>query len=1183
MKHIKLWLTTMAVLLCSVTASAATYSDWTSTNKGQSSSTSSNTYNITANTGDVITFDWLVSSESGYDKLIVTLNGSEILNKSGEQSGTYQHTFTSSGSYTMVVKYTKDGSVNNGSDYAKVYNVTLSTENSGNSDSENIIASGSCGDNLTWELNKEGELTIEGTGAMTDYTFDSAPWYNYKESIKSVIIKEGVTSISSNTFDYYNLTSITIPSSVIELGNGFAAGAFDYCYYTADIYIESIEWWLNYGAEGIARNNDQITYLYIGGELLTDLEISSLVKSIPDRAFLNCRAIASVTLEDGITEIGLRAFYGCRNLTSIDIPESVLKIGAYAFGYCSNLTSITIPRGVATMGSYAFSGCSSLSSITSYAGIPPTGGNAYFNNVDKSIPLYVPATSISAYQTAEEWKDFTNIQPLVSYIASGTCGDNLTWKLTDDGELTIEGEGQMTGSPWWYDYATLIKRVIIEEEVTSIVSSAFYGCSNLCSIVFPESVISVGAWAFEGCSKLVDVSVGSIEWWINYGANSVLDYLAGNVNLFVGEELLTEIEIPSTIASIPSGAFRNCTNVVSVSIPESISTIGQGAFDNTGWYTNQPDGVLYISDWLYGYKGEIPEDFELVVKEGTRGIVDYAFEGCSNLIRVTIPESTQYIGDAAFMSSGLILATMSEGVNRIGGGAFWGCRSLTDVAIPESVTEVGNEAFAETAWCRKQPCGVLYLSGWAVGLKNCGDCENCEQMNYDAVYVLDGTKGLAGGFNSWSSVVIPESVVYLNKAFASMNGGGYIVCKSTVPPCNVDSKTFERVKNSSTLYVPTNSVTAYAADEYWGEFANIKAIDFPIWSLTAEGELIIDGVGPMDNYEPEHTPWHIFRSSIHSVTIKEGITSVGDNAFALCEELASVSLPNSLELIGEGAFAECDKLKSVEIPENVTSIGSGAFISAGLSSITCKSIAPPVVADWATFHSVSKSIPLYVPLHSVSAYNDADYWNEFTNVQAVPSTLTISQYGSGTYCSPYALDFSEVEGLKAYAATGYNTRTGVVTLTRVMTAKAGEGLFIKGEPGDYMVPVMEDTDDNTLNMLLGTLTNTDLNGTSTDGLYTNYKYTIKVGDAEPMFYQFDDGSTLAAERAYLQIPTKWLPQTESKAIRLRFVNGATTNIEEIESTENGEQSTAIYDLMGRHVENPSKGCVYIVNGCKVIY
>ena len=530
--------------------------------------------------------------------------------------------------------------------------------------------------------------------------------------------------------------------------------------------------------------------------------------------------------------------------------------------------------------------------------------------------------------------------------------------------------------------------------------------------------------------------VDGLSYTVTSTSDMTVSVKMGSVNLS------GDLVIPSTVisndkvysvTSIGGQAFYDCSSLTSVSIPESITAVGKDAFDNTDWYTNQPDGVLYIDDWLYGYKGEMPEDFELVVKDGTKGIVDYAFEDCSDLIRVTIPKSTKNIGDAAFISSGLILVTMSEGVNSIGGGAFWGCRSLTDVAIPESVTEVGNEAFAETAWCRKQPCGVLYLSSWAVGLKNCGNCENCEHMNYDAVYVLDGTKGFAEGFTNWSSVIIPESVVYLNKAFASMNGGGYIVCKSTVPPCNVDSKTFERVKNSSTLYVPSNSVTAYAADEYWGEFANIKAIDFPIWSLTDEGELIIDGVGPMENYECEYTPWYIHHSFIKGVTIKEGITTVGDNAFAYCEELASVSLPNSLISIGEGAFAECDKLKSVVIPKNVTTIGSGAFVSAGLSSITCDAATPPVIADWATFHSVGKSIPVYVPLNSVEDYKNADYWNEFTNIKSI--VVDFGSCGANltwTFCETGELIIEGIGAMSNYLSSTIPWKKYLSEITKVV-------------------------------------------------------------------------------------------------------------------------------------------------------
>ena len=115
-------LLTALLLLCSTIASAATYDDWTSTNKSHST-TSSKTYTIEANEGEGLSFDWIVSSEASYDKLIVTIDGTEVLNKSGNYSGTYSYTFTSSGSHTLVVKYTKDGSVSSGDDYGKIYNI----------------------------------------------------------------------------------------------------------------------------------------------------------------------------------------------------------------------------------------------------------------------------------------------------------------------------------------------------------------------------------------------------------------------------------------------------------------------------------------------------------------------------------------------------------------------------------------------------------------------------------------------------------------------------------------------------------------------------------------------------------------------------------------------------------------------------------------------------------------------------------------------------------------------------------------------------------------------------------------------------------------------------------------------------------------------------------------------------
>ncbi len=145
-------------------------------------------------------------------------------------------------------------------------------------------------------------------------------------------------------------------------------------------------------------------------------------------------------------------------------------------------------------------------------------------------------------------------------------------------------------------------------------------------------------------------------------------------------------------------------------------------------------------------------------------------------------------------------------------------------------------------------------------------------------------------------------------------------------------------------------------------------------------------------------------------------------------------------------------------------------------------------------------------------------------VEILPETITINinQYGSGTYSSKYALDFSEMENLKAYSIVGYDTETGGVTMLRVMTAKAGEGLLIKGEPGDYVVPILESTSFNTLNMLVSTSEAVSLERTSKDGLYVNYKYTLSGDNTEPQFYAFDDGFTLGAGKAYMQVPLNWV-------------------------------------------------------------
>ena len=321
-------------------------------------------------------------------------------------------------------------------------------------------------------------------------------------------------------------------------------------------------------------------------------------------------------------------------------------------------------------------------------------------------------------------------------------------------------------------------------------------------------------------------------------------------------------------------------------------------------------------------------------------------------------------------------------------------------------------------------------------------------------------------------------------------------------------------------------------------------------------------------------------TGLTSIEIPNSVTSFDNYALSGCTGLKSVKIPDNLTAIGGGAFRGCTGLTSIEIPNSVTNINYWAFDGCtGLESVYVECTTPPTMGSDNVFSDYT--IPLYVPVGSMNAYKAADCWKKFTNMYYLKPdtevTIEIGEYGCGTYCSPAALDFSEVDGLKAYSAIGFNSSTQVVTLARVMTTAAETGIFLKGEPGTYTVPVIDECSEYTLNLLVGTLDTKTINSTSGD--MSNFKFTIAEGDSSPMFYPFEDGTSFSAGKAYLQIPTSRVASTAQKSVNIRFDEGETTGIDEVKG-ENGE-SKAIYDLSGRKVETPTRG-IYIIGGKKVL-
>ena len=475
-------------------------------------------------------------------------------------------------------------------------------------------------DNLTWKLYEDGTLNISGKGAMKDYNSDDnpSPASQKKDSVKKVVIEDGVTSIGDSAFSYCSsLTNITIPDSVTSIGDSAFSGCWDLTSITIPDSITTIGESAFSGCSG-----------------LTSITIPNSVTSIGAYAFSGCRSLTSITIPDSVTSIGNSSFSYCISLTSITIPNSVTSIGTYAFSNCWYLTSITIPDSVTSIGKSAFYKCSSLTTISlsckSTLKKSNFGGQAdlvSYTNEHTLTKTEAKAATCTENGNKEYWtcehcgkyflSDDANpetataveqsetIIPALKHKNATTRGavkptetapgysgdrycpdcntvlekgytywveDNLTWKLYEDGTLNISGTGAMKD----YDYDnnpspvynnSNVKKVVIEDGVTSIGESAFYGCSSLTSITISDRVTSIGNSAFYGCLNLTSITIPD-------GVISI-----GN-DAFAGCGSLTSITIPDSVTSIGNYAFYDCNSLTSVTIPDSVTSIGESAFDN---------------------------------------------------------------------------------------------------------------------------------------------------------------------------------------------------------------------------------------------------------------------------------------------------------------------------------------------------------------------------------------------------------------------------------------------------------------------------------------------------------------------------------------------------------------------------------------------------------------------------
>lgn len=521
--------------------------------------------------------------------------------------------------------------------------------------------------------------------------------HTYNDLSYEVINNEYVviTGCNENSIDI-NIPSLIDGYPVIEI----SVSAFSGC--TALQAIEVSKDNPTYTSiDGVLFNkNCTKLLLYPQGKTDTAYIIPNSIKSIGKGAFSGAGALSSVTIPDSVESIEYAAFSGS-GIEEISIPKSIKRMGASIFIGCEKLKKATISEGIKIIPNETFTNCINLEYI----------------NFPSSIE---EIDSYSVYNT--KWYD--NQPDGVIYV--GKVALCYKGEMSENTSLKIKEGTELIASSAFYDYLlgeNKYKETLVSVELPSTIkridNQAFFDCQSLKSITIPNGLTSIGTRAFGNCSSL------------------------------------TSIKIPDTIICIQPRAFADCANLKDIYIPSTLTSIGKysadsfaniasGAssnndvFKNTAWYNSQPDGIVYAGKVAIGYKGEMPENTKLVIKEGTVSIAAQAFENLENLISVTIPDS----------------------VTEIGTGAFYGCENLSDIFIPDSVTSIGGGVaggceFIETEWFKIQPDGVVYAGKVAIGYKG-------EMPQDGKVTIKEGTIAIADfAFvhnHNLVSITIPGSV-----------------------------------------------------------------------------------------------------------------------------------------------------------------------------------------------------------------------------------------------------------------------------------------------------------------------------------------------------------------------------------------------------------------------------------------
>ena len=496
--------------------------------------------------------------------------------------------------------------------------------------------------------------------------------------------------------------------------------------------------------------------------------------------------------------------------------------------------------------------------------------------------------------------------------------DNLTWTLDADGTLNISGTGAMKN----YDsidnlspvYNNLnVKKIVIEDGVTSIGELAFYKCSSLTNITIPGNVESIGESAFYSCDNLMDVTLQD-------GVKSI-----GNA-AFILCNNLTNIVLPNSVTSIGYFAFKDCTSLTSIKIPDSVTVIGRSAFANCSSlktislscksslkkddFGDQADLVSYTNQHLLT---KTAAKAATCTEDGNKEY--WTCEHCGKyfLSDDANPETAKAVeqSETILPASHKLTKVKEEKAptcTEDGNKEYWTCEHckkyfLSDDTNPETAKAV---ELSETI--------LPAIQHKNAELRNASEPTETSPGYSGDRYCPDCDKVVEKGYTYWNE----DNLTWKLDADGTMTISGTGAMKNY----NSDDNPSPAYKNSNVKTVVIEDGVTSIGNYAFSDCSSLTSITIP------------DSVTSIGYYA------FFYCTSLTSITISDSVTSIGNYAFFYCRSLTSITIPDSVTSIGNYAFSNCTNLTSIKIPSSVTSMDSKAFYNCSslkTISLDCKS------------------------------------------------------------------------------------------------------------------------------------------------------------------------------------------------------------------------------------------------------